>query len=207
MILSRAKSVRARAAGIMELKIFDTRAPGAMEECAAILLRGGVGVIPTDTVYGLAAHPAFPDAVARLYAIKGRDGGKPVALLAAGSGAVESAGFALGAKAAQLAALHWPGALTLVVERADGRCEGFRVPAHDWTRKLIARCGGLLRVTSANLSGDAPAVDCKAAVAALGGKIDFACDGGAAAVGVASAVVKVLPDSSISILRPGPLAL
>ena len=60
-----------------------------LEAAAKVLLAGGVAVIPTDTVYGLAAHPDFPEAVDRLYTIKGREAKKPIALLAADVEAVE----------------------------------------------------------------------------------------------------------------------
>ena len=71
----------------------------ALCEAAELLNAGGVAVIPTDTVYGLAAHPAFPDAVERLYSIKGRDKGKKIALLAADAAAVETFGCGLPLKA------------------------------------------------------------------------------------------------------------
>ncbi len=82
---------------------------------AAVLTRGGVVVIPTDTVYGLAAHPDFPAAVERLYTIKGREAKKPIALLAADAAAARRFGAHLPARAAELASTHWPGALTLVL--------------------------------------------------------------------------------------------
>ena len=63
-----------------------------LDAAADVLNRGGVAVIPTDTVYGLAAHPAHPDAVERLYSIKGRDARKPIALLAADADAVSAFG-------------------------------------------------------------------------------------------------------------------
>ena len=85
-----------------------------LEETAAVLLAGGVAVIPTDTVYGLAAHPAFPAAVERLYTIKGREAKKPIALLASDAEAVERFGFPLTGRARELVRF-WPGALTLVI--------------------------------------------------------------------------------------------
>lgn len=173
----------------------------ALDALADALVRGEVGVIPTDTVYGLAAHPDCQAAVERLYAIKGRDGAKPIALLASGPEAVARFGFPLEGKAAELAAARWPGALTLVVENAEGRTEGFRVPAHDWTRRLIERCGGVLRVTSANMSGAPPATTANGALAQLGDKIDFAVDDGPSRGGVASTVVKVAPSGETSVLR------
>ena len=86
-----------------------------LDAAADLLNRGGVAVIPTDTVYGLAAHPSHPAAVERLYAIKGRDARKPIALLATDADAVTAFGATLPPAAAKLAAERWPGALTLVL--------------------------------------------------------------------------------------------
>ena len=163
----------------------------------ATLTAGGVAVIPTDTVYGLAAHPDFPDAVARLYAIKARDGRKPIALLA---GDATGAARFVGAGAASVGARHWPGALTIV---ANG--EGVRVPDHDWTRRLLAACGGALRGTRANLSGQRAASDAQAALAAVGLSADLVVDDGISRGGEASTVVRVAADGSLEVLREGPV--
>lgn len=173
----------------------------ALEAVSAALLRGEVGVVPTDTVYGLAAHPGDSCAVERLYSIKGRERGKPIALLASDADAVAAFGFPLAGKVAELAASGWPGALTLVVENSAGRTEGFRVPSHDWTRRLIAKCGGVLRVTSANISGRAPATTADDAAAQLAGGIDFVVDDGPSRIGAASRVVRVSPSGDTTILR------
>ena len=174
----------------------------ALNEAAAVLNAGGVAVIPTDTVYGLAAHPGFPDAVERLYTIKGRESGKKIALLASDAAAVEAFGFPLPEKAAQLADMHWPGALTMVL--GD---EGFRVPDHAWTRLLLAKCGGVLRVTSANLSGGSPATDAPQALADVGLTADLVVDDGASPGGVASTVVRVCADGGIEVLRKGAIEI
>jgi len=159
------------------------------------LLNGGVAVIPTDTVYGLAAHPDFPAAVERLYAIKARDVKKPIALLACGaSGAERFVGAA-----AHLGAKHWPGALTVVSQG-----EGVRVPDHAWTRQLIAACGGALRVTSANLSGRRAATDAPQALADIGLSADLVVDDGVSPGGTASTVVR-LDDGRLTVLRDGPV--
>ena len=165
---------------------------------AAVLNAGGVAVIPTDTVYGLAAHPGFPEAVERLYSIKGREKRKKIALLAADPAAVEAFGSPLPPKARELAAKHWPGALTMVV--GD---EGFRVPDHAWTRRLLAACGGVLRVTSANLSGGRPATDAPQALADVGLSADLVVDDGPSPGGVPSTVVRVCEDGGIEVLRLG----
>ena len=163
-------------------------------DAARVLNAGGVVVIPTDTVYGLAAHPAFPAAVARLYAIKGRATQKPIALLAADVAAVRAFGYEVPDRLAKF----WPGALTVVVGS-----EGFRVPDHAWTRELLRRCGGVLRVTSANLSGRRAATDAPQALADVGLSADLVVDDGLSPGGVPSTVVRVLEDGTSTVLRAG----
>ena len=176
-----------------------------LRTAAECLLAGGVVVIPTDTVYGLAAHPAHPEAVQRLYTIKGREENKPIALLAADAAAVSRFGAQLSPDATRLSAAFWPGALTLVLACEDGRTEGFRVQAHAWTRALLAACGGVLRVTSANLSGAQPAASAVAALQSVGLDADLVIDDGASPGGVASTVVSVA-DRTPKILRAGAIA-
>lgn len=168
-----------------------------LEAAAKVLLSGGVAVIPTDTVYGLAAHPKFPEAVARLYTIKGRAEGKPIALLAADAAAT---GMHINSELICTLTAKWPGALTIV----HGG-EGYRVPDHDWTRRLLARCGGLLRVTSANLSGQRAATDAEGALAEVGLSADLVVDDGVSPGGQSSTVVKVWEDGRITLLRDGPV--
>ncbi len=176
--------------------------PDTLADAARVLNGGGVAIIPTDTVYGIAAHPARPAAVARISAMKGRAAGKPIALLAADEAAVAAFGAAMPPAARSLAAAFWPGALTLVLPCGD--CyEGFRVPDHPFTRALLAACGGTLRVTSANLSGNMPALSAEAALRDVGLSADLVVDGGVSPGGVASTVVRVGADNSIHILREG----
>ena len=181
-------------------------ASDSLDVAARVLNAGGVVVIPTDTVYGLAAHPAFPAAVARLYTIKGREAKKPIALLAADAASVVAFGYAVPPELARL----WPGALTVVASApagADRPAEGFRVPDHAWTRELLRRCGGVLRVTSANLSGRRPATDAPQALADVGLSADLVVDDGVSPGGVPSTVVRVLPTGAYEILREGTIKL
>jgi len=184
-----------------------------LDAAAAVLMCGGVAVIPTDTVYGLAAHPEFPEAVARLYTIKGRAAGKPIAMLAAdaaATGILESESKSEEVKVKKCGGghpsnlrpllAHWPGGLTIVYGG-----EGYRVPDHDWTRRLLAKCGGLLRVTSANMSGQRAATDAEAALADVGLSADLVVDDGVSKGGVASTVVKIGEDGAVTVLREGPV--
>jgi len=172
-----------------------------LADAARVLNAGGVAVIPTDTVYGLAAHPAFPNAVERLYTIKGREAKKPIALLAADAAAVRS----FGSDVPESLARFWPGALTVVLPPSPPikQSEGFRVPDHAWTRELLRRCGGVLRVTSANLSGRRAATDAPQALADVGLSADLVVDDGISPGGVPSTVVRVKDDGGLEILRQG----
>jgi len=178
----------------------------ALIQAADILNAGGVVILPTDTVYGIAAHPRHPGALQRICTIKGRPTGKPIALLAADVEAVERFGATFPDEAKRLAEKHWPGALTLVLPCGDGY-EGFRVPAHDAIRRLIASCGGTLRVTSANLSGEMPALDAAESLKDVGLEADMVLDGGVSPGGVASTVVKVEPDGTLTLIRDGAIKL
>jgi len=170
--------------------MMKTSDPGALEKAADILLHNGVAIIPTDTVYGLAAHPAFPGAVARLQTLKARENPKPVAMLIDSPETLPRFVKDLPDCAARLAKRYWPGPLTLVLDTPDGT-EGFRVPNHDFCRALLARCGGALRVTSANLTGQLPATSAAAALEALGLTAELLLDDGDSPGGVASTVIKV----------------
>ena len=187
----------------------DILVDGVIARAADILNAGGVVIIPTDTVYGIAAHPQHPEAVQRICTIKGRPTGKPIALLAADWGAVEQFGATFPDTARRLAEQHWPGALTLVLPVGRSRpdeplkYEGFRVPAHDPIRRLLASCGGVLRVTSANLSGEMPALDAAEALKDVGLEADMVLDDGVSPGGVASTVVKVEPDGTLTVIREG----
>jgi L-threonylcarbamoyladenylate synthase len=121
------------------------------KRAAEALRDGKVALVPTETVVGLvAAEPGLR----RIEQIKGRDPGKPIALLCASP---EEA-FALAANvpplAQKLADLYWPGPLTLVLDRLGGGTIGMRVPAGPVVRQVLAAYGEPLYATSANLSGD-----------------------------------------------------
>ena len=180
-----------------------------LSAAVAVLNGGGVAVIPTDTVYGLAARPDCSAAVERLYTIKGREEGKPIALLAADMAAAwRFLGGGVAPEVTALAERHWPGALTLVLPVCgEERFEGVRVPDHVWTRRLIAACGGVLRVTSANLSGRRPAADAPVALAEVGLSADIVVDGGVSPGGVASTVLKIDAAGNVTVLRRGPVAV
>lgn len=187
----------------MQYLAFTEKNLEAAQQC---LLKGGVVVIPTDTVYGLACHPDHPEALARIREMKGRDKNKPFQLLAADDNAVWRDG-ALRLPDIERLVMHWPGALTLVLPTQKGHTEGYRVPNIPLLQKLLAMCGGTLRCTSVNKSGETPARDAVEARRILGDQVDLILDGGPANIGVASTVAILDLSGKYTILRQGMVRL
>jgi L-threonylcarbamoyladenylate synthase len=152
-----------------------------------VLRAGGVVVVPTDTVYGLAARPEDAGAVAAVYRTKGRPEGMALPVLAASAEQVRALGVAFTAPAQALAARWWPGPLTLAFgfdhEAArpswlEGRTEvAVRVPDHDFLRDVLAETGVLV-VTSANRHGTPTPRAAGDVAEALGPEVVLVVDGG-----------------------------
>lgn len=191
--------------------------PEGIAEAARILESGGLVAVPTETVYGLAARADSPEAVARIYAAKGRPDFNPLIVHVAGLAQAERyAEFSPEARA--LAAAHWPGPLTLVLPRRSdaGLAEAvtaglptvaLRAPAHPVMQALLAACAFPLAAPSANRSGFISPTCAGHVLASLDGRIDMVLDGGATSAGVESTIVAVRADGSVEELRPGPLAI
>ncbi|HEU4320261.1 MAG TPA: L-threonylcarbamoyladenylate synthase [Acidimicrobiia bacterium] len=181
----------------------------ALEAIAAGLVIG----IPTDTVYGVAVDPINPEAVARLFELKGRPATKPVGLLAASLEQAEQIAE-ISDKAAELARQHWPGGLTIIVTpkvvMADWvgdtqrRTIGVRVPDHAVAVELLERSGPLA-VTSANLSGGPEAMDDDEARSVFGDDVAVFVPG-VAPGGKPSTVVDATGDRLV-VLREGPVRI
>ncbi len=154
---------------------------------AEVLAAGGIAVVPTDTVYGLAARPEDADAVRAVYRAKNRPEGMHLPVLAASLGQVRALGVAFTSGAEALARRWWPGPLTLAfgfdteLQRPawlDGRNEvAVRVPDHDFLRTLLERTGPLL-VTSANPHGAPTLRTAQDVTDGLGPSVDLVVDGG-----------------------------
>jgi L-threonylcarbamoyladenylate synthase len=177
----------------------------------AELNRGGVIAMPTDTVYGLAASLDHPDAIERIFSIKGRSGTKAIPILVSSLAAFERLSRWPGESAMRLARALWPGAVTIVVEasdavpnavRRDGTSVGIRMPASADALEIIERAGGALAVTSANRSGSPEARSADEVRERLGGRLDLVVDGGASPDQRPSTVVDATRDA-VHILRSG----
>lgn len=183
----------------------------AAAEAARVLRDGGLVAFPTETVYGLGADAANADAVARLYAAKGRPAFNPlIAHVASLDAARAIARFP--AQALALAEAFWPGPLTLVVPKRRGCavCDlatagldsvALRLPAHPAADAILRAFGGAVVAPSANISGHVSPTIAAHVKADLDGRIDLIVDGGPVAVGVESTIVGCL--GAPLLLRPG----
>lgn len=199
---------------VTEVRLADA---AGIAEAARILESGGLVAVPTETVYGLAARADSAEAVAKIYAAKGRPDFNPLIVHVAGVEQAERyAKFSDVARA--LAEAHWPGPLTLVLpRRADAGLAAavtaglptvaLRAPAHPAMRALLEAVDFPLAAPSANRSGFISPTCADHVLASLDGRIDMVLDGGATTAGVESTIVAVRADGSVEELRPGPLAV
>jgi L-threonylcarbamoyladenylate synthase len=171
-----------------------------LEQACQVLADGGLVIVPTETVYGIACDPAVPGAMEKLIEAKGRDGNKPVARLAADTDQARTATNDWNTGLQALAAQFWPGPLTMVLETGEG-WTGYRVPDHAVALGLAQACGRTLALTSANLSGEPDTKTAEEAAAAV--EADLILNSGPAAdQAIPSTVVKVC-GQQIECLREG----
>ncbi len=189
--------------------MLSTSDPQAMIKALEVLGGGGLVAFPTETVYGLAADLRMPEAIQKLYEVKGRETSKAIAVLIGELEQIELIAEGLSDQAARLAGRYWPGALTLVLPKRAGLPEnlsalptvGVRMPDHPFALALL-RAAGPLAVTSANLSGQASPQTAEEVLAQLGGRLELLLDGGRCPVGVPSTVVDCT-GAELRILRQG----
>ena len=187
------------------------KARSAQDEAFAVLKRGGLVALPTETVYGLAADAGNGAAVARIFEAKGRPRFNPlIANVANLDMAKAIAKF--DPLSERLAAAFWPGPLTLVLPLLPG------APVHDlvtagletialrqpqgFASGVIARLGRPLAAPSANSSGRISPTTAQAVAGDLGNKVDLIVDGGQTPIGLESTIVKV-EEGRVFLLRPG----
>lgn len=185
--------------------------PAAAAQAARHLALGGLVAFPTETVYGLGADATNAEAVARLYAAKGRPSFNPL-IAHVGDIAAARRIARLDTRAERLAARFWPGPLTLVLPKAP-RCEvadlatagldtiAVRIPAHPFALRMMEQFGGPVVAPSANQSGHVSPTTAAHVRADLRGRIDLIIDGGPSAVGLESTIIGCFETPLL--LRPG----
>lgn len=196
------------------MRTLDALSEGWLEEALVHLHAGRIVALPTETVYGLASV-LDPEAIDRVYALKGRASEKALPLQLDSVERALDWGFDFSAPARRLAERFWPGPLTLLLNRPQ-RCPAWfapdtplvalRIPYHLVVLELLRATGEPLAVTSANRSGKPECLQAGDVARAFEGADDLlVLDGGTAPGGVASAVVDASgPEPQI--VREGPIA-
>lgn len=181
-----------------------------IQRAAEVLTRGGVVAFPTETVYGLGADALNPDAIAQVYALKGRPSNNPLIVHVSSIEMARSLVRDWPEKAQSLAERYWPGPLTIVLEKLEkvpsvatggGTTVALRLPAHETARTLIETFGGPIVGPSANPSGVVSPTTAQHVEHSFSGRV-LVLDGGPCAKGLESTVVRIEGDT-LEMLRPG----
>lgn len=186
----------------------------ALAEAVALIRAGQPVAVPTETVYGLAADATSGEAVARIYAAKGRPSFNPLIVHVADRAMAERIARFSGL-AARLADAFWPGPLTLVLPLAPAPpvaalataglpTVALRMPAHRVMRALMERAGVPLAAPSANRSGAISPTTASHVLASLAGRIPLVLDAGACVQGLESTIIGVHGEALL-LHRPGPV--
>ena len=186
--------------------------PSAIKQAACVLADGELVAFPTETVYGLGANALLGEAVAKIFAAKGRPADNPLIVHVASPEDVDKIAF-VDERARRLMELFWPGPLTLVlvakedvpsITRAGLSTVAVRMPSHPVALALIEEARCPVAAPSANRSGRPSPTNAQAVMDDLNGAVDVVIDAGPTDVGVESTVVDATgPD--LVLLRPGGL--
>lgn len=182
-----------------------------LDRALSLLQAGELVGIPTETVYGLAADASRPEAVAKIFALKGRPADHPVIVHIAGQEQLADWASDIPDAAWKLAEAFWPGSLTLILKRAPHVPDavtggqdtvGIRAPAHPLTHALLERFGGGLAAPSANQFGHVSPTTAAHVFNEFGERLGLILDGGPCQVGVESTIVGLTGERP-TLLRPG----
>ncbi|XOQ13794.1 MAG: L-threonylcarbamoyladenylate synthase [Shouchella clausii] len=182
-----------------------------IQEAAMWIKQNKLIAFPTETVYGLGANALSYEAVAQIFAAKGRPSDNPLIVHIGDNSQLDKLVKSIPANASKLMAAFWPGALTLILEAKEAIAEnvtaglstvGVRMPSHPVALKLLQECGLPVAAPSANVSGRPSPTTAAHVIADLDGKIDGIVDGGATGIGLESTVLDVSKPTPM-LYRPG----
>ena len=195
----------------MDTKIISAAAPDCAKLAASIIKGGGLVAIPTETVYGLGANGLDPEAVAKIFQVKGRPQDNPLILHVADPAQMDTLCHHIPESAYLLAKKFWPGPLTMVLPARElvPKCTtaglptvAVRCPDSAVTRQIIALAGVPVAAPSANISGKPSTTTARHVLDDHNGKIPLIVDDGPCRVGVESTIVD-LTEERPRLLRPG----
>lgn len=163
---------------------------GAVGEAAAVLKRGGIVAIPTETVYGLAAASRNRQAIDRLYSLKKRDRAKPLTLCFADSSRAQEYFSILPPFGYRMIESYWPGPLTVIFYAINSEeTIGIRVTSHPVAAAVLCELNSPVYLPSANISGEKEAVSAEEVVRVFGEAVDLVLDAGPSPLSQPSTVV------------------
>lgn len=180
----------------------STKFTQSLDEAVEILKSGGVGVFPTETIYGLGALATSPSAQERIYQLKKRPSNKPFSLHVSSIEMVESLNVHFAPEFYILARAFLPGPLTLIVPIGEATL-GIRFPNHPIALKLIDQVGSPLVATSVNLSNAPPAITLEEVKQYFPTGLDFILDALPYPQGVASTIVSLCDPHQPQLVREG----
>lgn len=192
--------------------VLDATDPQALIMAQRVAANGGVIVFPTDTLYGMACDPRNPEALARVYDIKGRSAQKALPVLVGGLDQLVEIVSEVPEKARHLLETFWPGPLTIVLPKQPGLPAeltpypgvAVRMPNHPFALALL-QAFGPLAVTSANLSDHANPGTAEEVLVQLGNSVDLVIDGGRLEIGRGSTILDCGSETLV-LLREGPIS-
>ena len=185
-----------------------------IEHALSLLKQGELVAIPTETVYGLAGDAANPDAVRKIFTLKGRPANHPVIVHIYGQAQLADWAQDIPDIAYQLADAFWPGPLTLILKKHNRVSDllsggqdsiGLRAPNHPLTQQLLQHFGGGLAAPSANRFGHVSPTTAQHVQMEFGERSPLIIDGGPSHVGLESTIISLLSDTPI-LLRPGSIS-
>lgn len=186
-----------------------------IDQAVEVLKKGGVVAYPTETFYGLGVLASNPQAIDRLFRIKKREKDKPISILIASVNELQNWASEVGEKAQKLIEAFWPGPLTLVFKACQGVSPeltaktgkiGLRISSEPNALEMITKLGGALTATSANLSGEKPALTALEVDSQIGTLIDGIVSSKDLNVSKGSTIIDI-SDKKIQVIREGEIPI
>lgn len=180
-----------------------------LKEPAQILSKGGIGIFPTETVYGIGVNALDENAIEKLYIVKEREREKPTSVLVSNKEMIKMLAENISDKENKIIEQFFPGPLTIILKKKKNISDvltgskdtiGIRMPDNDIALKLIEYAGVPIATSSANIAHEESQTNIANLLNKFENKVDFFVDGGESKIGIASTIIQIV-NNEITILR------
>ena len=190
----------------METQYFDLKnnyQNNILHSLSIQLKHGGIGIFPTDTVYGIGCNAFDESAIQKLFQLKARDYSKPINVLISDIKMLNNLVANISKKEQKLIDKFWPGALTIIFHKKDTVSKfltsnldtiGIRMPNNPVCLELLKSFNNPIATTSANISNKKPAIQVSDIYDTFNNKVDFILDDGISNIKIASTIVQIVDD-------------